>query len=67
MNSASQTPQLNLSCSGPEDYRVRQELCAVSRNAQRNSKSVASLSISAEFEEPLWYEDLTERNNSLNL
>ena len=42
--------------------------CAVSRtDAQRNSKSVASLSISAEFEEPLGCEDLAERNNSLNL
>ena len=67
MNFASQTPQLNLSCSGPKDYRVRQDLCAVSRNAQRNSKSVTSLPISPELEEPLGCEDLAERNNSLNL
>ena len=41
--------------------------CAVSRDAQRNSKSVVSLSISAEFEESVGCEDLAERNNSLNL
>ena len=62
-----QSLRLNLSFLGSNDYCVPQTLRAVSPYAQRNSKSVGSLFISAEFRELLGYEDFGGLINSLNL